>query len=410
MKIDFSRYYECLNKSYWHLVTDTKRFQILKGGSGSGKSHFIAQDEVYKQLFFKGTNLLVVRQTGNSNRTSTFPLIKQVINSFGVKDLFHIRETDMTIRCLVNGNEIRFGGLDDVEKLKSITFTSGPLSRIWVEEASETKEADFNQLNLRLRGQSKVPFQIRLSFNPISAMHWIKGRFFDMPEERSRTTIHHSTYLDNSYIDAEYKKELERLKDIDRVFYDVYCLGKWGVFGNLVFTNWEARSCPYNPEDFDEILSGMDFGFNHPLACEMVGVKDGELWSFDELYIRERTNIEVVYEMDKTGLLSKKQRCIGDSAEPARIKEWVQHGYRVEGAKKGKDSVSRGIDYLKSLKWFIDPDKCPGLLAEVQSFSYKEDKFGNKTDDPVNFKDDAIAAVRYAVEEKALSSQSVFFA
>ena len=410
MKIDFSKYYDCLNPAFHHLVEDTNRFQILKGGSGSGKSHFIAQDEIYKQLFFKGTNLLVARQTGNSNRTSTFPLIKQVINAFGVSDLFHIRETDMTIRCLVNGNEIRFGGLDDVEKLKSITFTSGPLSRIWIEEASETKETDFNQLNLRLRGQSPVPFQIRLSFNPISALHWIKGRFFDMPDELKRSTVHHSTYLDNQYIDKAYKEELERLKDIDRVFYDVYCLGKWGVFGNLVFTNWEARQCPYKPGDFDEILSGMDFGFNHPLACEFVGFKDGAIWSFNELYIRERTNIEVVQEMDKNGPLNKSQRCIGDSAEPARIKEWVQNGYRVEGAKKGKDSVSRGIDYLKSLKWYIDPDKCPGLLAEVQSFSYKEDKFGNKTDDTVNFKDDGIAAVRYAVEEKALSSQSFFYA
>ena len=409
MKVDFSRYYDCINPAYHHLVTDNARFQVLFGGAGSGKSFFIAQDEIYKQIFSPGSNLLIIRQTAASNRTSTFPLIKQVISIFGVQDLFHIRETDMTIKCKHNGNEIRFGGLDDVEKLKSVTFTSGPLSRVWIEEASETKETDFNQINLRLRGISKVPFQIRLSFNPISALHWIKARFFDMPEERSRTTVLHTTYKDNEYIDPAYKEELERLKNIDRVFYDVYCLGKWGVFGNVIFTNWESRKCHYKPEDFDEILSGMDFGFNHPLACELVGVKDGELWSFDELYVREKTNIEVI-DMMEDGPLLKTQRCIADSAEPARIKEWRQSGFKTEGAKKGKDSVSRGIDYLKSMKWYIDPDRCPGLLAEVQSYSYKEDKFGNKTDEPVNFKDDAIAAVRYAIEERAQANQSVFFA
>lgn len=409
MKVDFSRYYDCINPAYHHLVVDDTRFQVLYGGAGSGKSFFIAQDEIYKQIFFPGSNLLIIRQTASSNRTSTFPLVKQVISIFGVQDLFHIRETDMTIKCKHNGNEMRFGGLDDVEKLKSVTFTSGPLSRVWIEEASETKEADFNQINLRLRGIAKVPFQIRLSFNPISALHWIKARFFDMPEERSRTTVIHTTYKDNDYIDPAYREELERLKNIDRVFYDVYCLGKWGVFGNIIFTNWESRKCKYKPEDFDEILCGMDFGFNHPLACELVGVKDGDLWSFDELYVREKTNIEVI-EMMKDGPLLKTQRCVADSAEPARIKEWKQSGFRTEGAKKGKDSVSRGIDYLKSRKWYIDPDRCPGLLAEVQSYSYKEDKFGNKTDEPVNFKDDAIAAVRYAIEEKAQANQSLFFA
>ncbi len=401
LKIDFSRYYDCINKSYVPLVNDKKRFQVVYGGSGSGKSHFVAQDEIFKQVFQKGTNLLIVRQTSKSNRTSTFPLIKQVIAEFKLNQIFDVNKTEMTIRCLLNDNEIRFGGLDDVEKIKSTTFTTGPLSRIWIEEASETKETDFNQLNLRLRGLSKVPFQMRLTFNPISSMHWLKSRFFDMPEERQRTTIHHTTYLDNRFIDSAYKEELERLKNIDKTFYEVYCLGRWGVFGNIIFTNWEAKKCPYSIDDFDEVLYGKDFGYNHPFALEGLGIKDGDLYSFSELYLREKTNKEVIEINEAENVLSKKQVCTADSAEPARIKEWQQHGYRTKGAIKGKDSVSRGIDFLKGFKWYIDPDQCPGLLAEVQTYSYKEDKHGNRTDEPINYKDDGIAAVRYALEDKA---------
>ena len=98
------------------------------------------------------------------------------------------------------------------------------------------------------------------------------------------------------------------------------------------------------------------------------------------------------------GPLNKGQLCTADSAEPDRIKEWRKAGFRVRGAKKGKHSVRYGIDFLRGRKWFIDPDRCPGLLAELQSYKWAEDKEGNLLDEPVNFKDDAIAACRYAVE------------
>lgn len=411
MKIDFSNFYDMVNKAYWPLVEDKSRFQILRGGSGSGKSHFIAQDEIQKQIFEKGTNLLITRQTGKSNRTSTFPLMRQVLYGFGASDLFHVRETDMVMKCKHNGNEIRFGGLDDVEKVKSMTFTNGPLTRIWMEEASENKEEDFNQLDLRLRGQAKVPFQMRLSFNPISSMHWLKSRFYDSQIESAHTFKLLTTYKDNQYIDPVYASRLENLANVDKTFYDVYCLGKWGTFGNIIFTNWVEEPCPYNEEDFDEVLSGMDFGFNHPLAIEKIGMKDGEMWSFDELYVREKTNREVIDLVDnESGPITKQHKCVADSAEPARIKEWKKCGFKnVVPAIKGKDSVSRGIDYLKSRKWHVDPDKCPGLLAELQSYSYKKDRDGNKTDEPVNYKDDAIAAVRYAVESHSRGRRKVFF-
>jgi len=40
-----------------------------------------------------------------------------------------------------------------------------------------------------------------------------------------------------------------------------------------------------------------------------------------------------------------------------------------------------------------------GLVSEISSYKWKEDRDGNPLDEPVKFKDDAIAACRYAVEE-----------
>jgi phage terminase large subunit len=191
---------------------------------------FVCQKKLYKCMKQK-MNLLVVRDTADSNRNSTFSLFKQMINKWGVGDLFKIRETDMRIKC-VNGNEIIFAGLDDVERLKSITFESGELTDIWVEEGSEVLEADFNQLDIRLRG-GKIPKSITVSFNPIDINHWLKKKFFD--NRPDNCFVLHTTYKDNKFLDAEYKKLLEGFKETDPYYYAVYCLGEWGVLGRTIF-------------------------------------------------------------------------------------------------------------------------------------------------------------------------------
>ncbi|GHU72436.1 hypothetical protein FACS189450_10220 [Spirochaetia bacterium] len=291
-------------------------------------------------------------------------------------------------------------GLDDIEKIKSISFESGPITDFLIEEASEITETDFNQLNLRLRGMARVPFQITLLFNPISDTHWLKRRFFDNPGDKAgEITTHHSTYLDNRFLDTGYKDELEDLKYEDRVYYDVYALGKWGAIGNLVFRNVEYRECPHEARFYDQVIAGMDYGFNHYHAIELIGIKDGVKYSFNELYVRHMTNDEIIRENEKKNILSKQQRCIADSAEPKSIMDWKQAGYSIISARKGPDSVRQQISYLNRGQWVIDPIHCPGLASEVGTFKWKEDRDGNPLDEIVPFKDDAIAACRYAIEE-----------
>ena len=220
------------NSAFIHLLNCTKRYLILYGGAGSGKSFFVGERYIYKLLNNKMCNILVVRKTGKSNRDSTFALFKQIISKWKLNQYFKINESDLRIRCLLNGNEIIFAGLDDVEKLKSITFSRGELTDIWIEEASEILESDFNQLDVRLRGKGTQK-QIVISFNPIDINHWLKKRFFDV--KRDNVEIMHSTYLNNDFLDEDYKHLLESYKETDPYYYDVYCLGNWGVLGKTVF-------------------------------------------------------------------------------------------------------------------------------------------------------------------------------
>lgn len=218
------------NDVYLPYLTNEDRYLVFYGGGSSGKSYFIAQRYIYKLLHKTRCNLLVVRQTGDTNRRSTFPLLKQVISNWNLAEHFKVNESDMRIICKLSGNEVAFAGLDDVEKIKSITFANGELTDIWVEEATETQEADINQLKVRLRG-GKSKKQIVLSFNPVNIQHWIKGHFIDS----GLATVCFSTYKDNKFLTDDDRKALEDLKHIDIYTYEVYCLGKWGILGKTVF-------------------------------------------------------------------------------------------------------------------------------------------------------------------------------
>jgi len=218
------------NDVYLPYLNNTDRYLLFYGGGSSGKSYFIAQRYIYKLIHPNRCNLLVVRQTGDTNRKSTFPLLKQVISNWNLSKYFKVNESDMRIKCLLTGNEVAFAGLDDVEKIKSITFESGELTDIWVEEATECQEADINQLKVRLRG-GKSKKQIVLSFNPINIQHWIKRHFIDS----GLATVCFSTYKDNKFLTDDDRKALEDLQYTDEYTYEVYCLGHWGIVGKTVF-------------------------------------------------------------------------------------------------------------------------------------------------------------------------------
>ena len=222
---------QVFNDVYIPYLENEDRYLVFYGGGSSGKSYFIGQRWIYMLINpDKKCNLLVVRQTGDTNRRSTFPLLKQVISNWNLGKYFKINESDMRIKCLLSGNEVAFAGLDDVEKIKSITFESGELTHIWVEEATECQEADINQLKVRLRG-GKSKKQIVLSFNPINIQHWIKRHFIDS----KLATVCFSTYKDNKFLTDADRKALEDLKIIDEYTYNVYCLGQWGILGKTVF-------------------------------------------------------------------------------------------------------------------------------------------------------------------------------
>lgn len=222
---------ETNNEKFLPLFFDENRYLVLKGGGGSGKSIFAGRKVLERVTSEPGHRWLVCRKVGRTIRKSCFDQLKDQAYAFYPEHVAYIPQgesSDMYIK-LKNGSQILFAGLDDVEKLKSIYDITG----IWIEEASELEEKDFNQLDIRLRTDFPFYLQMIITFNPISITHWLKKRFFDRKDPRA--TVHESTYKDNRFLSAEAIITLEAFKETDEYYYMVYCLGQWGVTGKTVF-------------------------------------------------------------------------------------------------------------------------------------------------------------------------------
>lgn len=222
-----------VNEAFYPFFRTKKRFVISYGGAGSSKSYTTAQKIVFNwMLSSKNERILILRKVARTRAGSVYKLIKDIIEQYEIKDI-KPNKSELSFNC-TNGNEIITYGLDDVNKLKSVAG----ITKVWIEEADQITEDDFNQINTRLRGQVGTYFQIVLTFNPIDETHWIKKRFFDADNEEKGKWIEENvfflktTYLDNKFIDDEYKKQLESYRHFNPYHYSVYCLGNWGKIDN----------------------------------------------------------------------------------------------------------------------------------------------------------------------------------
>ena len=220
-----------VNPDFLFLWEKKHRFMVLKGGAGSSKSYSVMQYLLTEFVSQQGCNIIMCRKVQRTLRVSVFALMKQLISNYGMLGDFKINRSDLEIRHLPTGNQMFFMGMDDPEKIKSVTAENGTIEKIFIEEASEFEQADIDQLNARLRGFSNIVKQIIIAFNPISEDHWLKEAFWDKCQY-SDAYVHESNYTMNYFIDEEYKSQLESYKHSNPYFYSVYCKGEWGSIGD----------------------------------------------------------------------------------------------------------------------------------------------------------------------------------
>lgn len=281
------------NPAYRPAWETEKRYRIIYGGSGSGKSVYAAQEETERARKDGDHFILLVRKNKNDVRTSCFEQVKKVISANGWRGRVKIRRQEMRI-SFPNGAEMLGVGLDDPGKLKSIVDPT----RVWIEEANQINQGDFEELNRRLRGKTHLNYQLTLTFNPaMSRTHWIRKRWFEDGQpigekhtyETGRLSVEYkttkrafimrTTHEHNPWVDDEYGETLDEAGEKARAVY------KRGTFYDsddpeqLIKTDWveAAFGRDLEPEtptlgvdvarfgDDDTVILAMD----HPIVREI---------------------------------------------------------------------------------------------------------------------------------------------
>jgi phage terminase large subunit len=406
------------NQKYIPYLECDSRVQIYFGGSSSGKSVFLAQRDVLK-LLKGGRNILVCRQLKNTLRGSVIQETNKIISDWGLSSLFEINKTDGTITCIANDYQIVFVGLDDVEKLKSITPKKGVFTDIRIEEATETEYKAYKQLKKRLRGKTPGGLKktITFSFNPILQSHWIYETFFSKLKWLDDQTEYQDDYI--AILKTTYKDNLRFLEqdDIDdleneddKYYYNVYTLGNWGTLGETIFTkvkyvDLNQEGDYYLPEaQRTNHRNGGDFGFGgHPAAitCIHLDKMRKRIYFYDEFYMRGLTNQELAVEAIR---MTGKELSTWDSAEPKSIRELLVAGVNARAAKKGKDSINFGVQWMQGYELIIDIS-CVNTKREISTYHNKTNKDGEVLRIPVDKDNHLIDAARYALEDDMIEEE-----
>ena len=386
-------------KTFWNFKG---RYRVCKGSRASKKSKTTALWYIYHMMKLTGANLLVVRKTFRTLKDSCFTELKWAIKRLHVEHLWECKESPLEMTYIPTGQKIYFRGLDDPLKVTSITVEYGWLCWAWLEEAYEvTKEDDFNILDESIRGEVPPHLfkQWTITFNPWNEHHWLKKRFFDTPNEDVLAIT--TNYQCNEWLDDADKKVFETMKENNPRRYSVAGLGNWGIVDGLVFENWEEREF-----DVDEVKQscdtafGLDFGYtNDPTAlwCGLIDLQRKTIYVFDEMYQKGLSN-EKIHE-NITNMGYSKERITADCAEPKSIDRLRTLGIqRIRPARKGKDSVSNGIDFIQDFHIVIHP-RCVNFITEISNYTWSEDKFGNKLNVPIDDFNHLMDAMRYALED-----------
>lgn len=384
-------------KTFWNFKG---RYRVCKGSRRSKKSKTMALWAITNLMKYPLANMLVVRKTYRTLKDSCFTELKWAIHRLQVDAWWDIKESPLEITYKPTGQKIYFRGLDDPLKITSITTEVGILAWLWIEEAYEiTSEDDFDTLYESMLGDCPEGLfkQVTLTFNPWNEHHWLKKRFFDKPDEDTLAIT--TNYLCNEWLSEEDKKTFDKMAINNPRRYRVAGLGEWGIVDGLIYENWREES--FNLEDIRTCKNafGLDFGYTNDPSAFFVGfldVDNKKLYVWDEFYEKGLSNKAIYERILAMGYA--KDKLTADSAEPKSIDELKGLGLRVSPAKKGKDSVMNGIQWIQDLEIIIHP-RCVNFLTEISNYTWATDKFGNKINEPIDDFNHLMDAMRYALEQ-----------
>lgn len=394
-KVNLTLSKSIFNEVYFPLLLNYKnRYEVYYGGAGSGKSVFLAQKLIVKACRSK-RKILVVRKYATTLKDSVFQLITDMLKKWQIYSYCKVNLSTYTI-TLPNESVFLFKGMDDSEKIKSIT----DITDIWCEEATELTEDDYTQLDLRLRALAG-DLQLYCSFNPVSKVNYVFKKWFaeNAAYDKENTMILKTTYKDNRFLPAAYIAALEEKIYSNPTYYKIYALGEFASLDKLVFNNWCVEDFNHN-EIVGSLLVGLDFGFindTSALTASILVEEEKKIYVFREWGDTNKTNDELAAIIASLGF--GKSIIIADAAEPKSIEEIKRKGIsRIRECVKGADSILHGIQKLQQYQLIIHPS-CTELRIELENYAWQKDKKTNEyINKPIDNFNHYIDSLRYSLQ------------
>jgi phage terminase large subunit len=270
------------------------------------------------------------------------------------------------------GNLIEFISLDQPQKVRG-----RKRDLLYANEINELTWEDWQQLLFRTEGR------IIGDFNPSDEYHWL----YEKVISREDCDFFKTTYKDNPFLADELIKEIERLKDTDEQYWQIYGLGERAMSRATIFTYTEIEKVPENAL----FLSyGMDYGFtNDPTALVAVYKHEHNLY-FKELLYRTGMTTNDIHQFLKANQVDGV--IYADTAEPRLNEELRRMGHNI---RKSEKDIRAGIDMLKRHKLHVTKDSTNAIM-EFRNYKWKEDKSGIITNVPIDDHNHIIDSCRYA--------------
>lgn len=364
-----------VNVVFEHLLDSKSKIVVEQGGTRSGKTFNILLYIIFHYCQTNtGKTITICRKTFPAVRSSVMRDFIEILKQHNKYDETNHNKSNS--EYTLNNNLIEFISVDQPQKIRG-----RKREFLFINEANELDYEDWQQLIFR------TTEKVVLDYNPSDEYHWI----YDKVLNRDDVEFYKTTYLDNPFLNENIIEEIERLKETDEQYWQIYGLGEKGISKATIFNYIEV---PHIPHDAELVSYGADAGYtNDPSTLVSVYKKDHNIYIKEHLYRTMMTTRDISDVLKQE--VTNRSPIYFDAAEPRLIDELRRMGHNIQPSLKGKDSINAGIDLLKRFKIHITTDST-NAIQEFRNYKWLEDRSGKLTNKPIPKNDHIIDAVRYA--------------
>lgn len=393
---------------------------LLSGPAGTGKSRMCLEKLFRAANQYPGSRHLILRKTRESLTEAALETFETKVVPPGHPILEGAQRRMRQKYLLANGSEIVVGGLDKPTKVMSTEYDT-----IYIQEATECTETDWEMATTRLGRNNKMPWaQLMADCNPDAPVHWLYQR-----AHQGTTRLYETRHEDNPMLWDEATNQpteqgrdyIARLDRLTGVRYKRLRLGLWVAAEGIIYDGWDPAIHRIDrleiPREWTRVWS-VDFGFVNPFVWQAWALDpDGRAYRYREIYHTRRLvqdHARQILEVTQGDPAPTAIICDHDAEDVATLERYlkmetmlahksVSDGIQAVASRlRTEDDGRARIFFLRDSLVERDPDlmdqKKPCCTEEeFDGYVWNEGRGRRKGEEPLKENDHGMDATRYFV-------------